>query len=174
MKKFLFISWSPKKWNTDRLLLSIFDQLQWDKEMLLLREKKIHHCLWCDFCEKGNGCAVKDDMQDIMQKLEQADVIILWSPNYFANVSGITKNFIDRTAPLLYSRALEGKKIFLVMPWTSIDEKNEKYLLQWTHGFIKYQGMALLWAYGWCTADSKATEQKTEYIAKQILKRLAE
>lgn len=172
--RILLISWSPKKWNTEKLLSRIFDQIQWEKEIVLLREKNIKHCMGCGFCERKTGCAIKDDMLDIIQKLMRADVIILWSPNYFANVSWVTKTFIDRCLPLYHLQGLKGKKIFLVMPGASVDSTNKKYLLQWTFWFVKYQGMKLLWAYGWCTEDTKIAEKKADNIAKQIIKKLAE
>lgn len=170
MKKILFISWSPKKWNTDCMISYIYQQLEWEKEIVLLREKNISYCLGCWFCEKGNGCVKKDDIQEIAKKLLRSDVIILWSPNYFANVSGMTKNFIDRLLPLYHSQALKGKKIFLLMPWSSSDATNKKYLLQWTFGLVDYQWMKLLWAYGCCTENEEKAEKKMKNIAKQINK----
>jgi len=170
MEKTLFISWSPKKWNTDHMLSYISEQLAWEKETILLKEKNIRHCLWCGFCEKAGKCAINDDMQDITQKLLRADVIVLWSPNYFANVSGMTKTFIDRLLPLYHSQSLKGKKTFLIMPWSSADSTNKKYLLQGTFGLIEYQNMKLLWAYGCCTEDKVIAEKKMENIAKQIVK----
>jgi multimeric flavodoxin WrbA len=174
MSKILLISWSPKKWNTDRMLSYISEQLSWEKEIVLLKEKNIRFCLWCGFCEKKGTCAIKDDMQNIIKKLVRADIIILGSPNYFANVSGLTKIFIDRTLSCYQTHALKGKKIFLIMPWASSDAVNKKYLLQWTFGFVNYQFMKLLWAYGCCTEDAVKADKKMKNIAKQIAKRIAE
>jgi multimeric flavodoxin WrbA len=174
MEKILLISGSPKKWNTYKLLSLITDSTKDLTEIILLKDKNIKECLWCWFCEKGQGCAIKDDMQEITEKLWKADTIVLWSPNYFANVSGITKRFIDRLLPLYHSQALKGKKIFLVMPWSSDDEENKKYLLQWTYGLVNYQEMNLLWAYGYCTEDEEEKKKKMEKIAKQIGKKISE
>ena len=113
-------------------------------------------------------------MQEIMQKLSEADTIILWSPNYFANVSGITKKFIDRLLPLYHSQSLKDKKLFLVMPGSSDDDDNKKYLLQGTYGLVEYQNMKLLWAYGYCTEDDEEKKKKIEEIAKQIVKKISE
>lgn len=174
MSKILLISWSPKKWDTDRVLSRIFENLEWDKEMILLREKDISRCLWCRACQKTAHCVVQDDMQYIMKKLLRADVIVLWSPNHFANVSGDTKDFIDRTIPFYHKKNLKWKKIILLMPGLSVDSTNKKYIIQSTHGLVKYHGMKLLWAYGWITEDAKIAEKKADNIAKQIIKKLAE
>jgi len=174
MQNILFISWSPKKWNTDTLLSHIFDESDGNKSIILLREKNIKHCLWCWFCEKHGVCAIKDDMQDITQDLLWADIIVFWSPNYFANISGISKIFIDRTLSLYYSQGLKGKKIFLVMPGASSDSTNKKYLLQAAFWFIHYQHMKLLWAYGYCTGKKSIFDKKIKNITKQIVKKMSE
>lgn len=174
MKNILLISGSPKKWNTYQLLSLIADSTKAIAETVLLKDKDIKECLWCGFCEKGKGCAIKDDMQEIIQKMNEADAIVLWSPNYFANVSGMTKKFIDRLLPMYHSQTLKGKKIFLVMPWASEDEDNKKYLLQWTYGLINYQDMNLIGAYGRCTEDPEENKKKIKNIAKQIAKKITE
>ncbi len=174
MEKILLISWSPKKGNTYKLLSLVSDSTKALTEMILLKDKNIQECLGCGFCEKGKGCALKDDMQEIMAKLSEANTIVLWSPNYFANVSGITKKFIDRLLPLYHSQALKGKNIFLVMPWASSDTTNEKYLLQGTFWLVNYQGMKLAGAYGWCTEDPVKAEEKMNSIAKKIAKKISE
>lgn len=174
MENILLISWSPKKWNTYRLLSHISDSTKALTETILLKDKNINECLWCGFCEKGKGCAIKDDMQEIMEKLSKANTIVLWSPNYFANVSGMTKKFIDRLLPLYHSQALKGKQLFLVMPGSSSDVTNKKYLLQWTFWLVDYQGMKLWGAYGWCTEDKESAEKKMNNIVKQITKKMSE
>ena len=174
MGKILLISWSPKEWNTYKLLSLISDLTNNSNEIILLKDKNIQECIGCWFCEKGKGCAIKDDIQEITQKLLEADTIILWSPNYFANVSGTTKKFIDRLLPLYHSQALKGKKIFLVMPWSSSDITNKKYLLQGTFWLVDYQDMKLLWAYGRCTEDPVKSKKKMNTIAKQIAKKISE
>ena len=41
-------------------------------------------------------CVIKDGMQDIYQKLEEADNIVLASPMYFHSITGRMKTLIDR------------------------------------------------------------------------------
>jgi multimeric flavodoxin WrbA len=50
-------------------------------------------------------------MQKIYPKLLETDVIVVGCPNYFKNVSALTKNFIDRTNAFVRvkPRKLEGK-----------------------------------------------------------------
>lgn len=84
------------------------------KELVMLKDKNINHCVNCKGCHKSHKCVVSDDMQKIHQKLINADVILLGSPTYFDNVSGIMKNFMDRCLPFYFSGKLKGKKAGLV------------------------------------------------------------
>ena len=53
-------------------------------------------------------------MQELYKKLPKADVIVLASPTYFANVTGLMKIFFDRCLPLYLSEKLKGKKVVLL------------------------------------------------------------
>ena len=115
MRKFLLISGSPRKGNTEFILNRIFDSLEGEKELILLREKNIRHCLGCLSCGKTKKCVIADDMQDIYGKIENADVIVIGTPNYYDNVSGLFKDFIDRTNPFYETGKLKGKKMIAIV-----------------------------------------------------------
>lgn len=48
------------------------------------------------FLLEEKECVIKDGMQDIYQKLEEADNIVLASPMYFHSITGRMKALIDR------------------------------------------------------------------------------
>jgi multimeric flavodoxin WrbA len=58
----------------------------------------IHGCLACEYCHtKGNGqCIQKDDMQNIYQQLQEAEMLVIASPIYYHGLSGQLKCTIDR------------------------------------------------------------------------------
>lgn len=59
--------------------------------------KTIGFCVHCDACvRKQQGCAFKDDMEDLYPKLEWADAWILGTPVYQGQVSGQLKTILDR------------------------------------------------------------------------------
>jgi len=83
-------------------------------ETLLLRKMDVRMCRGCLACEQGGDqrpgiCKIKDDMNAIYPRLLNADAIVMATPAYFEMVSGLLKNFLDRTCPI-WPR-LEGKKI---------------------------------------------------------------
>jgi hypothetical protein len=73
-----------------------------ETENVFLIEKKIEFCKGCFSCwhhELGK-CAIEDDVQELLEKLKNADVAIFATPLYFDNVSALLKVFIERTLPL--------------------------------------------------------------------------
>ena len=114
--KVMAICGSPRKGNTEWMLQKLLDDLVRggaEVELILLRKRNIKRCLGCLTCEAGGkeregACAVSDDMQEIYPKMLAADVIILGTPVYFYMLSGLLKDFMDRTCPI-WTR-LKGKK----------------------------------------------------------------
>jgi multimeric flavodoxin WrbA len=83
-------------------------------ELLLLRKMNVRQCRGCLACEEGGKerkgvCVIRDDMNDVYPKLLEADAVVLATPVYFEMLSGLLKNFIDRTCPV-WPR-LEGKNL---------------------------------------------------------------
>lgn len=127
MAKFLLISGSPRKGNTEFVLNKIFDSIEGEKELILLREKNIKHCMGCLSCDKTKKCVIDDDMAEILKKLENADVVVIGTPNYYDNVSGLMKDFIDRTNPFYETGKLKGKKMFAIVVGGG-DVKNSEFV----------------------------------------------
>ena len=115
--KLLSVCGSPRNGNTEWLLkhlhaLAVADGAE--AELLLLRKLDIKMCNGCLSCEAGGKhrkgiCSIGDDMQAIYPKLLQADFIVFGTPVYFEMISGLLKNFMDRTCPVW--TALEDKRL---------------------------------------------------------------
>ncbi len=89
--------------NTSKLLQMALDEaaaLGAETEMVDLAELDIEFCAGCNKCLFKPMCSISDDMDELKQKMLEADGIILGSPDYFSNVTARMKNFIDRTRPL--------------------------------------------------------------------------
>jgi multimeric flavodoxin WrbA len=102
------ISGSPRKGNTEWMLRKLLEEVARsgiETELIYLREMKIRGCDGCLSCESGGQkrrgvCRIQDDMQQIYPKLIEADGLALGTPVYFKMLSGLLKNFIDRTSPI--------------------------------------------------------------------------
>jgi len=115
--KIVGISGSPRKGNTEWMLKILVEEAARngaEVELLLLRRMKVRTCLGCLTCEEGGKerkgiCKIKDNMTEVYPELLAADAIVLATPGYFEMLSGLLKNFLDRTCPI-WPR-LEGKKM---------------------------------------------------------------
>lgn len=108
------ISGAHRQGNTLQLLekaLFVCEKMGFETELVSLAEKSIGFCTTCDACKTGFTCSVKDDVFPILEKMRDADAIIIASPTYFASVSGRLKAFFDRTLPLRRNGMLLAGKV---------------------------------------------------------------
>ena len=102
MKVIAFNGSARKDGNTAILIRKVFSELDTDgieTEMIQLAGKTIRGCIACDKCymNKDKRCAVTNDFaNECIDKMVEADGIILGSPTYFADVTTETKALIDR------------------------------------------------------------------------------
>jgi len=102
MKIIAFNGSARKGGNTSILINHVFEELRKegvDTELFQLAGKKIRGCIACYKCfeNKDRRCSVKDDVvNECIEKMLEADGIILGSPTYFSNVSTEMKALIDR------------------------------------------------------------------------------
>jgi multimeric flavodoxin WrbA len=88
--------------NTTNLINIVFNELRKEEietELIELAGENIQGCLACGKCfeSKDKKCIIKNDiLNDLIDKMVEADAIILGSPTYFANVSSGMKAVIDR------------------------------------------------------------------------------
>ncbi len=94
---------SPRsKGNTSILIGRVFDELKKEgieTEIVQLQGKKLHGCIACFKCFENldRRCAVKnDDMNGCIEKMLEADGILLGSPTYFSGMTSEMKALIDR------------------------------------------------------------------------------
>ncbi len=109
MKVMAFNGSARKDGNTAILIRTVFNELEQEgieTELLQLAGKKIQGCTACFKCfqNKDRRCAIKKDVvNECIEKMCEADAIILGSPTYFADVTSAMKALIDRAG--LVSRA---------------------------------------------------------------------
>ena len=72
-------------------------------EKVYLSEFNIKQCCGCMLCFTlhPGKCVIIDDMKPLLSKYASSDLIGLATPLYNENMTGLMKNFIDRTLPLV-------------------------------------------------------------------------
>lgn len=140
MKKVLILSGSPRKGGNSDILCDEFLKGAADAgnevEKIRVVEKKISPCTGCYFCKNHGGrCAFNDDMGEILQKIIDADVLVLSSPVYFYSVCAQLKTVIDRTVARWTEIA--NKELYYIATAAEDDSDTLDGTLACFHGFAR-------------------------------------
>jgi multimeric flavodoxin WrbA len=131
----LVILGSPRKGgNSETLALTVaesFVQAGGRYEVVRLNALSLRPCQGCGGCDKTGKCIVKDDMQELYEKSDAADSILLVSPVYFYGLSAQCKIYGDRMQAKWARKYLlkerfrteEGRKGYLVSTAATKGEK---------------------------------------------------
>ena len=141
-----------EKGNTEILLDVALDEAEQNGatvSKLALREMTIGPCDGCSACFKTGECVIKDDMEKIYPKLISCDALILGSPVYFGDVTGLTKAFIDRTTCLGGTPATELQysmkwKIGGAITVGGTRHGGQEFTLKTIHNFFLVHGMLVV------------------------------
>lgn len=105
--KILILNGSPKgRRGVTYSLLTRFEQGMKNAgaitEIIHLVEMNIRQCLGCLHCwnSQDGKCVHQDDMDKILPKMRDADLMVIESPVYYNNVTSILKIFLERCMPL--------------------------------------------------------------------------
>ena len=104
MKKVMAINGSPRRnCNTAKLLESALNgakEAGAETELVHLYGLNFKGCISCFYCkrkDKPHGtCAMKDDLSPVLERIKDADALIMGSPIYFMNLSSGMMAFIER------------------------------------------------------------------------------
>ena len=106
-KKVLILSTSPRRGSNSEALAEAFAggarEAGHEVGLIALSGKDLRFCQGCFACQKTGKCVIKDDMQEIVPKMEQADVLVFATPIYYYEMSGQMKTLLDRGNPLFVS-----------------------------------------------------------------------
>ena len=103
--KAIAINGSPrKKWNTATLLERALEGAASEgaeTEIIHLYDLNFKGCISCFACKLKDGksygkCAMNDELTPVLEKLKDADAVILGSPIYLGNSTGEMRSFMER------------------------------------------------------------------------------
>ena len=137
-KNVLILSGSPRKGGNSDILCDEFMRgaLEAGNEVEKIRiaEKKIGYCSACYYCVQSGGvCAKKDDMAQVLQKMIDADVIVLSSLVYFYSIDAQLKAAIDRTVARWTE--IKNKEFYYIVTCADDDRASQETTLACFRGF---------------------------------------
>jgi|WetSurMetagenome_2_1015567.scaffolds.fasta_scaffold07750_6 multimeric flavodoxin WrbA len=112
----LLISSSPRKLKsqTFQLALSMLEghDSSVKTDVIHLCDYSIEFCRHCERCHKKIlACPIKDDILPIIDKMLNADGIVLASPNYINHITASMKALFERASHFIHCKRLLGKYI---------------------------------------------------------------
>lgn len=111
--KVVILTGSPKRdGNTSTALREVERTLQQEgieTEFIHVGHKQMHGCIACNRCGEIGHCAIEDGVvNEIAQKVNEADGLLIGSPVYFSSPSGQIISLLDRLfySPFIYFHRL--------------------------------------------------------------------
>ena len=126
MKKVIVISTSLRHGSNSDVLAEKFAEgaraAGNEVEKISLVGKNIQFCKGCFGCQKLGRCVIKDDVNDIMAKVLNADVVCWATPIYYYEMSGQMKTLIDRLNGM-YEQDYQFRDVYL--PTTAAEDEEQ-------------------------------------------------
>jgi multimeric flavodoxin WrbA len=70
-------------------------------DIILMAGRRVSPCIGCHHCWFHDGvCAIKDDASEMIQKMVEADGLIVGSPVYFGSITATLKGLLERCLKL--------------------------------------------------------------------------
>ena len=119
-------------------------------ETISLNKLNFRGCQACMACKtKLDKCILKDDLEAVLDSIRDADVLVMSTPVYFADLTAQLKAFIDRTYSYLVpnffnnpnpSRLSPGKKLVFIQTQGQPNEKLFADIFPRNEAFFKWYG----------------------------------
>ena len=138
-KYVLILSSSPRKGGNSDVLCDQFMKGAQDSgnqvEKFFLKDNNLHFCNGCGVCKTTHKCVQNDDMAEILDKMVNADVIVMGTPVYFYIMCAQMKILIDRTLPR-YTE-ISNKDFYFIVTAADSNAKNLERTIVAFRGFTK-------------------------------------
>lgn len=170
MKNVLMISSSIRNGSNSELLVKRFAEGALSAgnhvEVMSLKGKHIQFCLGCLSCQKTGKCVLKDDANEIVEKMSNADVIVFATPIYYYEMSGQMKTLLDRANPLYDSPNRKFRDIYFIATCADEDKNALDKAIQGLQGWIVCFDQVSLKGviYGTGVNDPQEVSQKKELL----------
>jgi multimeric flavodoxin WrbA len=98
-------------------------------------DMEIAHCRACLGCASGDGCVIKDDMEDVYPAFSAADVIVIATPMFWGYMTSQLKTLVDRLEAIASAKHFGGKTFVLFVTYRHYYGSMVEWLERITSGF---------------------------------------
>jgi len=177
MKRVLVINGALReKGNTDAILASFVKGVNkggLNVQTALLRELSVNDCVGCCQCQREGTCSSMDDMTHLRSMILKSDVLVFASPNYWCEVTGLMKTFIDRLYFFHHkenNHLIAGKKAIII---TTLGEEDAEYecqvLVEFYRRCMKSLRIEIIdWLFFAGLMDKDAIMKKPAYLEQAV------
>jgi multimeric flavodoxin WrbA len=116
-----------------------------------LNDDGIKGCQGCYYCRMNEGCSTQDKLQPMYQAIKEADGVVVGFPVYFMNISGQSKQWIDRLFPMIgndadgnFSPRYPGKKVVAAYAQGNGDKEMFSEVIESTNMFFAMFGWEVI------------------------------
>ncbi len=146
--KVVGINGSHREGNTKILVekaLEVCAKAGFETAFVSLHNIGVKYCVDCDHCRRHDRCVITDDgVNGILDKLVEADAIVVGSPTYFGSVSGKLKALFDRTLPLRRNNMKLSGKIGGALAVGGSRNGGQEYVVQAIHSWMLIHEMSVV------------------------------
>jgi multimeric flavodoxin WrbA len=129
MKKIIVISTSLRHGSNSDMLADQFVEgakaAGNEVEKISLAGKNIQFCMGCLACQKLGRCVINDDVNAIMAKVMESEVVVWATPIYYYEMSGQMKTLIDRMNAM-YEQDYQFRDVYLLTTAAEDEEQTPK------------------------------------------------
>ena len=87
--KTLILNGSPRKnGDTASLIKEVIRKLPGEYKIVDAYRAGISPCIDCRYCWEHDGCAIRDEMQEVYAYIQECDNVLIASPIYFSELTG--------------------------------------------------------------------------------------
>ena len=110
MKTLIFNGSPRKNGETAYMIRTLQENLGGDFKVVNAYRADIRPCIDCRWCFDHAGCAVKDEWQEVLSYIEECDHIIMASPVYFEEVTGMLLAMMSRLQTYFSARYIRKEE----------------------------------------------------------------
>jgi multimeric flavodoxin WrbA len=143
-----------KEGNTGALVAEVLKGTGSQTELVWLIDLNIGYCDGCMRCTREGNCWQKDGMTCLYKKMIECEAMVIGSPCYYGDVSGLVKSMMDRSIALGYMgigkesdmpghgrKPLAGKPAVIV---SAVAGHGVERALETMESFVGFGGMKLV------------------------------